>query len=185
MLDGLKLNLTTIPSDTSLILERLSGSKLGFTEFPGFDYLIFGNAGLNPLDNPMLGVDPSNTDSQFATYLLQGGWAKDPLFGGNGPETLNSLEPGRLYATLIPKIGTIFNLGFADKMTGGLHLPENEKIYLDDQAIVLGRGVVNSNDLINVDQTNIPEPATWILLLSGLMGLIRFRNRMGQVYKAL
>lgn len=53
-----------------------------------FATLLFLNLSGKALSDPALGVVESGPDNGFLEALLSGGFATDPLFGGNGPTDL-------------------------------------------------------------------------------------------------
>ena len=61
------------------------------------DTLLFVNLTSQTLQNPMLGMG-----NDYVTPLLVGGFTRDPVFGGAGPNVLNALSAGIVYATLAP-----------------------------------------------------------------------------------
>lgn len=94
------------PTDAIGALMRLDIGPLGYDfDFTGFDMLLMLSMSDQPLYDPMLGIDPLESDPAFTVDLLQGGWAANPLFGGTGPSPLGSLGPFGIYATLVPEGG--------------------------------------------------------------------------------
>ncbi|NOZ39263.1 MAG: hypothetical protein GXP24_03450, partial [Planctomycetes bacterium] len=63
--------------------------------------LFFLNLSGTTLTNPEWGLT-IDSDGSFTAPLLTRGFAENPLFGGDGADTLTSLAPGAVYATIIP-----------------------------------------------------------------------------------
>lgn len=151
--------LTGLPASAAAALLRLPDGPPGYGDFmPDFDMLLIVNMTSALLLNPMLGIDPSGTDTNFVQLLLERGPDSNPFFGGAGATALAALPGYEIYATLIPKTGTIFNLGFNDHLTAGLDLKPGKVVYLNSQAAV------------------VPLPASGVLLFSGA-GFIALRCR--------
>lgn len=126
--------------------------------FFGFDWVFLLNLGYSPLEHPLLGIDPAQTDSAFLTPLTLGGWRRDLAFGGDGDVILRELDAFAVYATLTPSDGTLFNLS----LNGAQSSTE----------LKLGQPVF-------FGAASVPLPASGWLLLGGLaaIGLLRRRSR--------
>jgi len=111
------------------------------------------------LYDPMLGVDPLESDPTFAVGLMQGGFADNPLFGGAGPSLLDSLGAFEVYATLVPEGGTLFNASVQGMNPISAHLGNGEWVFL------------------TASPTTIPAPAALALCLCGLATLASIRGR--------
>ena len=117
----------------------------------GFDMLYLVNLSDKPLELPYLGVGAKG----YAMSLMTGGWARDPLFGGNGLYGwLSALEPGQVYALLIPGGITNFNM-----MAGGGNFTWQETL-------------ANGGAMYM-----IPEPASAMLLVLGALAVLRRKGR--------
>ncbi|MGE0226629.1 MAG: VPLPA-CTERM sorting domain-containing protein [Acetobacteraceae bacterium] len=149
--------LGSLPGRSTAALLRLSsgpGERYG-SLFGGFDWLFLVNLTDTPLANPQLGVDSSESDSDFLVPLARGGWTRDAAFGGTGDLMLDALGGFEVFATLIPAEGTRFNLSLGGQRVSG-HLGLGEVMAL----------------------TTVPLPAAGWLLASALAGLgIRARRR--------
>ncbi len=114
-------------------LARTERDRGGADEYSGLDMLLFVNLTDQPLQDPMLGIDPADLDSSFTTYLRKGGYSNDPQFGGPGPEILEALDAHDVWATLIPEGGTLFNATLGGPLTpdlAGIRLENGEFVYL-------------------------------------------------------
>jgi hypothetical protein len=108
---GLKANVTTQDSyfdsvrdnapagAIAAMIRRQVGTTQG-ESYLGQDLLMLVNLIENPLANPMLGL--GDAGESFMTPLLQRGFARNPAFGGAGPETLLDLPAGSVFTTLAP-----------------------------------------------------------------------------------
>ncbi|MEJ2392689.1 MAG: hypothetical protein P8019_14980, partial [Gammaproteobacteria bacterium] len=107
----------TAPANALAAVLRLDLGPGPFAEnYTGFDMLLFVNLSDIALSNPSIGVNESATD------LLTGGFRTDPLFGGSGgPQDLNVLEPGAVWATLIPESeGLTLNASIGESVPGSI-----------------------------------------------------------------
>jgi hypothetical protein len=75
-------------------------------DWDGFDMLLMVNLLTRPLAAPRLGVG----DSAYVADLKQGGFARNPMFGGGGYDLLGELPAGGVYALLVPEGSTHFNM---------------------------------------------------------------------------
>ena len=66
--------------------------------------IFFVNLTFASLTNPEWGFT-TDSDGSFQEPLLTRGFSENPLFGGDGPDTLAALAPGAIYSTLIPDVG--------------------------------------------------------------------------------
>lgn len=119
-------------------------------DWDGFDMLLMVNLSDRPLVAPMLGVG----EAGYLMNLKQGGFTRDPLFGGSGDELLTELPAGAVYALLVPEGSTHFNM-----MASGCQFAHEES---------LGCGEA---------MYTVPEPATLGLLVLGGMALVARRRR--------
>lgn len=76
--------------------------------FEGFDWLFLLNLSDAPLSDPLLGVDPTETDGDWLNPLLSGGWTRDMANGGSGDALLPELDPHGVHAMLITSTGMLF-----------------------------------------------------------------------------
>lgn len=142
------------PADAVAALMRLDMGPTSYAfDFTGFDMLLMLNLSDQTLYDPMLGVDPLESDPIFRVDLLQGGYAANPLFGGTGPSSLDSLDAFDVYATLIPETGTLFNGSVRGVTPISTHLSDGEFAFLTGSPPA------------------IPEPATLTLSAWGLAAL--------------
>jgi hypothetical protein len=132
---------------------------LGFT---GFDNLLFVNLTGSALSLPELGISETGPDGGFLESLMTGGFATDPLFGGDGPVDLGSLAGFDVWDTLIPDSGTLFNFAGDGYSLTSVSLEDGDAAFL-----VPTRGGPGT----------VPEPATLGLVLAGLLGLGVVRSR--------
>jgi len=157
--------LGVIPTNAVGALLRLDVGSASYSDnYTGFDMLMFINLTSSGLINPMLGIDPSNTDTTFLTPLLTGGWATNPLFGGSGGfSALTLLDGFDIWATLIPDSGTIFNASLDGAGIQGLS----------------GQYLANSQfAFISLNQPpSVPEPGTFLLIVIAAFSLIWARRR--------
>jgi hypothetical protein len=84
---------------TGALIRRNAGF-LGDQYF-GHDMLMLVNLTDSPIASPVLGICP--TGEGFQSSLPERGFARNPAFGGSGPVTLTSLPAESVYATLVPK----------------------------------------------------------------------------------
>lgn len=141
--------LGTPPAGAVAELLRLSIGPGGYAQpFSGYDMLLYVNLSARALSNPSLGIDPQGNASDWLVPLSQGGLAHDPVFGGDAsPSLLDVLGGHRIYATLIPRNGTIFNVGFNGLRYAGLHLNgDGARVFLP-----------------------VPEPEKWTMLVLGIL----------------
>jgi hypothetical protein len=132
---------------------------LGFT---GFDNLLFVNLTGSALSVPELGISETGPDGCLLNPLMTGGFATDPLFGGDGPADLGSLAGFDVWDTLIPDSGTLFNFAGDGYSLTNVALEDGDAAYL-----VPTQG----------GPSTVPEPTTLGLVLAGLLGLGVIRRR--------
>lgn len=94
------------PAEGWLALTR-SDSFEGVS-FPGYDWVFLVNGTRDSLADPVLGVG----DSTYYHYLLDGGPATNPVFGGAGAGLHLTLPDSEVYATLVPDAETQLCFGF-------------------------------------------------------------------------
>jgi hypothetical protein len=116
------------PSNTSIVVTRLD-TGWGY-DFAGYDLVLIGNLSDVVWENPQLGVG-----SRAAVPLKLGGWQYDARFGGTGDPILSKLEPGQVYATLIPDLNET-SLKFGANVVGGGYR-ENPFPIADNQIVYL------------------------------------------------
>jgi hypothetical protein len=156
------------PTGATGALYRVHVGPTGYAEdFTGYDALFFLNLTGEALVNPLLGIVESGTDSTFLEPLLAGGFATDPLFGGNGAADLGMLAGYGVYETLIPAGGTLFNFGADAAADRGQRLENGQFAFLTGAP---------------TGPAAVPEPGTIALLLTGVAGLAGMRQlqRSGQ-----
>lgn len=135
------------PDGSPAALHRLDRLPDGHN-FAGFDALLYLNLSGRSLPSPAMGAGEAGFDHE----LFTGGFATDPAFGGSGPGTLSEIQPGEVYATLVPE-GTTEEFGFSYNRSGVARsasaeaLQSGETIYLSrfpDTGITAGpQGLTN------------------------------------------
>ena len=155
----LKALVDNAPSGATAFLDVVTTDlgPLGFrNEIANYRMMLFANFGSTPL------IAPTLNGVALHTY----GFANDGAFGGNNDwATLSSLDPGQIFATLVPITGNPINYGFNDGQA-------NYSAILDGN--IVG---VTYNAAVN----DVPEPGTIGMLglgLVGLGGMIRRRQRL-------
>jgi hypothetical protein len=145
------------PTSAVGALLRVDVGPIGYDDdYFGFDMLLMLNLTDRDLLDPMLGIDPAGTDGDFEQTLLTGGFATQSIFGGTGPTTLGSLGAFDVYGTLTPEGDSIFNASVrGSRSLSGISLSNGEFAYLQRRT-----------------PTDIPVPATIVLLLFGLAGML-------------
>jgi hypothetical protein len=99
-------------------------------DFVGFDMLLLINLLDRELLAPMLGIDPAGVDASFLSSLLVRGFARNPSFGGSGPEALASLGAFGIYATLVPEGPSIANASAESNLVSGASLSDGGYVFL-------------------------------------------------------
>jgi hypothetical protein len=126
-----------VPDGMAATLLRIPGGVAGYGErIEDFDLLILLNLTADPLLNPMLGIDPSGLDPDFARALQLRGPDRNPFFFGDGAELLPELGSYSIFATLIPADGTIFNVGFNGGFSGGIELFAGQPVFFIPSGVV-------------------------------------------------
>jgi len=111
----------------------------------GYDMLLVANLTDETLVAPVVGVG----EKGYLLSLMQGGWTRDPLFGGGGYEILQELPAQGVYAMLVPEGTTHFNL-----MANDCDFTYTETLDYAQSTYML------------------PEPATLALLMFGAWGAL-------------
>jgi hypothetical protein len=152
--------LSAAPQGTFAALLRMDVGP-GLPDFVGFDALFFINTlwGTD-LADPQFGIGEDGT--LFSHRLIEQGWARDPFYGGGGPEELGLLASQGVYATLIPE-GLTGRFSMCAELDGQLFVA-----VLDD--------LQNGEALFLVPEP--PTGAVGVLLVTGVMAL-RLRKRRG------
>ena len=142
--------LADAPTNAVAALVRMDQGAGNLAEdWDGFAMLCFVHMSAEPLEVPLLGVGSEG----FLMNLMQGGWGRNPLFGGNGQYgLLTALDPGQVYATLIPAGTTNFNM-----MASGYNFSWQENLAVGDAMYMVA----------------VPEPATLALVALGGLALLR------------
>jgi hypothetical protein len=95
--DAFRFALVDAPPDTGAALVRIP-----LQSWVGYDGLFLINTlSDTALDDPSFGVDEPG--GHHMQGLIRQGCDRNPMFGGSGPETMPSLDPQRVYMTLIPR----------------------------------------------------------------------------------
>ena len=116
--------LANVPADALAALVRIPLE--GWTGYDGLFLMNFLSD--DALDDPAFGVGEQGT--QHLQGLLRQGYELNPMFGGSGPEGVPSLDPQRVYMTLISReqagrfsvyatVGGVFYQATTDDLTGG------------------------------------------------------------------
>ena len=114
------------PSGAMAALVRVDLGPAGYSEdYVGYDMLLLVNLSGTSLDNPRLGVDG------VLQPLLQGGWQRDPVYGGSGDTAIASLGAYQIYATLVPSSRTEFAFG-GSRATTNSGVLQVEKVKLSN-----------------------------------------------------
>ena len=112
-----------VDATREILSQLVDGIAVNSDDYIGYDLLLFVNISNIPLDQPKLGINLGSGVSTLLQNLATGGVTRHVGFGGNGSfKTLSALNPGSVWATLIPD-GTVkvnANLGgsietFSDK----------------------------------------------------------------------
>lgn len=90
-------------------------------DYIGYDMLLVFEAKGTGVDNPLLGIG----EERYLTPLLNGGWSKDPRFGGTGDTAVANMGGFSVYATLIPEDAEWFNFSVE---SGGIILSAEQQI---------------------------------------------------------
>ena len=100
-----------VPNQTGLALLLTQKGLPGYEwDIPGYDMLLVINPSCRAQKLPSLEMGRIN----LVYKLLERGPVNQPAFGGSGPHGLAQLEPGEMYATMVPEGQQHFNLGFLD-----------------------------------------------------------------------
>jgi len=125
------------------------GLGSGAADWDGYDMLLLANLTDESLVAPLLGVGRKG----YLTSLMSGGFTRDALFGGSGPDILHELPALGVYAILVPEGTTHFNV-----MASGGEFTYIENLAPGGSAYM------------------VPEPATMSLLGIGAVAVIRRRR---------
>jgi len=131
---------------------RLDVGPAGFDDdFAGFDMLLVINVSDAALADPRIGVELDDGASGFLQAMLLGGFAVDDRFFGSGPEVLDTLEPGAIYATLIPEGDAFVSAQLGEELLSGEALAVGQIAFLPGgvalQGDLNGDGFVGAGDL--------------------------------------
>ncbi|MFM9997116.1 MAG: hypothetical protein ACKVU4_15110 [Phycisphaerales bacterium] len=120
--------LSSAPSGAAAALVRMDVGPAGYDDdYAGFDMIFVINVGTQPLDAVEVGV---GQPGQSAPLMIRG-VARNPAFGGAGPEPLLQLAPGAVWVTLIPDDATEFNLSASIGAASQAALPAGGVMYLN------------------------------------------------------
>jgi hypothetical protein len=140
------------PGGATAMLALHASGVAGFDNtYPGYQMVTLTNFGDDPLFNPTLLGQP------LVTY----GWVDEPSFGGSGtPTVLTQLDPGWVYAALIP-LGT------------------SPAMFAFNDGVAEWNAMLNPGSGVIYNTANVPEPASLALFGSGLAALA-WRRRVRQ-----
>jgi len=102
----------------------------------------------------------------FLSGLSLGGFTRDALFGGGGPESLSSLAQGSIFATLIPDDSAFFALDVDDPLVAGFasaqFLGIGETLYLSRDPSLASVGTIKNGDFQTggLDDWDVTGPGT-------------------------
>ncbi len=146
------------PGATALLYRTHLGPAGYNFDFTGYDAVFLLNLTSDPLLDPELGVVENGTDESYLQALLSGGFADDPLFGGDGPTDLGPLGGFDVYEILVPELGTDVNFSVDGLFSSG---PLE-----DGEVLSLGAN----------GESTVPEPGTLAAFATGLFGLLGLRR---------
>ena len=123
------------PDGTRAVLLRAEVGPAGYgADLGPFDALVIANLTADPLPMPQLTVG-SLTDLQ---PLMLSGNARNPLFGGAGPEPLEQLPPFAVYMTLVPnhqrQVAFSIGEGILQTAAASSQLNNDQLLYLANDA---------------------------------------------------
>ena len=149
------------PTETGIMLARVDRLTMGTQQgpdFPDFDWLLVVNGGRLAIHAPSFGAAFDGADPRHQA-LLQGGFHLDPAFGGTGVEAGDTLLPGQVWMTLVPRSAGPLQMVFQSHETGA-------------QVYALSTGT-----MAFVGATPVPEPGTAVLMLGGLLAWCARRRK--------
>jgi hypothetical protein len=133
------------PAGAIAALVRMSVGPEG-DQYLNHDLLFMINLTDGSLSNPRLGIGSASFD--YTSPLLQRGFARNPSFGGSGPEVLSSLPSAGVYVTLVADsdfASKVVNASIGGNALNGIVFTE-----AGAAAYILGTpGDFNSDGLVN------------------------------------
>ncbi len=134
-------------------------------DYADFDLLVLANRSNIDIVSPMFGF--SMTNSNHIISLHTRGWVANTAFGGNGSSVLDALHVNAIWATLVPKTSTWFNIGGSELSQFGINLQAGDIAVLSDELPV----------------PRISEPSTSFLVLLGIIciTILQMRRCFGKL----
>ena len=138
--------------------------------FDGFNLALLFNFNSAPMQNVGFGTDG------FFSSLLSGGFETSAVFGGSGPQLFGDFGIGSVYGTLIQDTASFFELSFLDDLGETQHFMQS---FGDLASVSGGQGGYFYSSMPDPipDPSPVPAPSAFVLLLSGMFGMVVTRRR--------